>query len=226
MCWSTESDKDGLLWQCVRRSCLVERVAAGETFDVPRTALLLTGSVKSLLPLPAQFHAAVQNPHRTSSAADILWPSNISSLWGSASESANSRPSGPGHSSSENDSTHSRQHFVLPSSAVQSPAAAQQDGTARDQSRNGSNGAAAAQPGSIRVVVDDGSAAGAPKGSPAAAAGGDAGSSGAGADAGDLLLLAAPAELPPGEFKGIEEAMVLQVRQLQCNLPHSLVCQP
>lgn len=182
----------------------MESVAAGETFDVPRTALLLTGSVKSLLPLPAQFSAAVQNPHRTSSAADILWPSNISSMWDSTSESANSRP---GHSSSEGNSTHSRQQSVPASSVSQSPAAAQQD-----LSGSGSSRAAAAQSGSISVVVHDGCVATPPKGSPAAAVG--AGSSGA--DAGDPLLLVAPAELPPGEFKCIEEAMVLQVRGETC----------
>jgi hypothetical protein len=35
----------------------------------------------------------------------------------------------------------------------------------------------------------------------------------------------APAELPPGEFNCIEDAMVLQVRQLHCSSAHSLVCQ-
>lgn len=65
----------------------MERVQPGETFDVPRTALLLTGAVKSLLPLPASFSMAVQNPKRTTSAADLLWPSNITSSWDGSSES-------------------------------------------------------------------------------------------------------------------------------------------
>jgi hypothetical protein len=49
----------------------------GRSFDVPRTALLLTGSVKSQLPLPRAFSMAVSNPARTASAADLLWPDNI-----------------------------------------------------------------------------------------------------------------------------------------------------
>lgn len=196
----------------------MERVEAGETFDVPRTALLLTGSVKSLLPLPAQFSLAVQNPHRTSSAADILWPSNISSSWDDASESLASRPSrgsAPGHSSSETDSI-SRQGSAPVVAVLPSPGAPQSDGMGRDlagvaNSSYSSSSAAGAEhiSSSLHVVVHDstgkGSAAGAAAVNGAAAGAGDKG------DKSDVSRLVAPAELPPGEFKCIEEAMVLQV---------------
>jgi hypothetical protein len=163
----------------------VERVEPGHTFDVPRTALLLTGSVKSLTPLPADFSLAVQNPHRKSSAADLLWPSNISSTW-----------DGSG-----------RPLVGLPLE----PAAGGQDAASSSHS-SGSNTAAGADSTNISVTVHDAAAAAAA----AAAAGTPFSKAATAADAGhteegSLMQLVAPAELPPGEFQCMTQAMLLQV---------------
>ncbi|KAF8058312.1 NHX8 [Scenedesmus sp. PABB004] len=47
------------------KSCTVERMAVGQVFEVPRSALLLTGAVAPLLPLPADFLSS----RRTASGA-------------------------------------------------------------------------------------------------------------------------------------------------------------
>lgn len=178
----------------------MERIEPDETFEVPRTALLLTGSVKSLLPLPAQFSAAVQNADRKSSAADLLWPSNISSNWqgdGSSYASSTARPgravSAPGHSGSDRNTR-----------AQPGPASSP---------HSSSSAAAGAAISNIKVVVHDdvtGQREQTAPEPPAPAAG----SSAAAGQSGDPLWLQAPAELPPGEFKCIEQGMLLQVGAL------------
>jgi hypothetical protein len=186
----------------------VERIQPGQTFAVPRTALLLTGMVRSLLPLPASFSLAVANPKRSTSAADLLWPSNISSTEAEGSYQDGSRHSGHSmaqHSSSGSfgDGSMTRQqsapgHFAGQHSLSASQQQLQQQGCAEQ--------------GQVRVVLYGSSAAAPDAGH--AGANGTSGSAGAAAPAAagdDASLLAAPAELPPGEFACTVEAMVLQV---------------
>lgn len=161
----------------------MERVEPGHTFDVPRTALLLTGSVKSLTPLPADFSLAVQNPNRKSSAADLLWPSNISSTWDGSGRPLVGLP---------------LEH-----------AAGGQDAASSSHSSSGSNTAAGADSTNISVTVHDAADAAAAAGTPfsKAATAADAGHT----EEGSLMQLVAPAELPPGEFQCMTQAMLLQV---------------
>lgn len=198
------------------RSCLVERIEPEQTFEVPRTALLLTGSVKSLLPLPAQFSAAVQNTDRKSSAADLLWPSNISSNWdGSSDASSNGRPSrvsAPGHSGSD---SMQRQASAPSSTLLQSSAckaallgSAETQPGAAGSSDSDSSSAAGLKMSNLKVVVHDVTEQREQSTSRAPAAGSSSAAAGHGADP---LWLHAPAELPPGEFKCIEQGMLLQV---------------
>lgn len=217
----------------VCRSCLVERVEAGQTFDVPRTALLLTGSVKSLLPLPASFSLAVQNPKRKSSAADLLWPSNISSTWDPdrADSSPGRRMSAPADVTGDSgDLGGLPQQQQLPVAhdvavaSVQLPHTPERSFAVSGHGQLGGHDAASSSASSASST--DAGMNGAP-GTPfakAAAASGAAGGSrheaatAAEARSGrahveevDSLQLVAPAELPPGEFKCLAQAMVLQV---------------
>jgi hypothetical protein len=211
----------------------VERVQPGQTFDVPRTALLLTGSVKSLLPLPASFSAAVQNPKRHVSAADLLWPSNISGgQWsGASSEDSSSGHAQAGqHGSSSSISRQQSAPALNPVHGQPSPNDALP--AQQQQQMNGvSSGASAGQlaggsssstcvidpltatASAVKVVVHDSTGSSDAKAA-AAAASRAPGCNGVGSHAvdDDPLLLAAPAELPPGEFTCTVEAMVLQVR--------------
>lgn len=242
----------------------MERMQPGQTFDVPRTALLLTGSVKSLLPLPASFSLAVNNPRRSTSAADLLWPANIGS-----SDSGSTAPGSQHH--------HQHQQGRLGTVSTASymrhkPAAGSDDGLERQRSapvqlqvggsaagsqilppaqqqqqqqqgaeeaaggigRQGSSSTATSlSSGAIIAAIgaangDDGGAAGASVNASTGSLAGSSGSGnhlaitmssiapgaagGAGSDIDKQPLLAAPAELPPGHFECVIEAMVLQVR--------------
>jgi hypothetical protein len=193
----------------------VERIEPEQTFEVPRTALLLTGSVKSLLPLPAQFSAAVQNTDRKSSAADLLWPSNISSNWdGSSDASSTGRPSrvsAPGHSGSD---SMQRQASAPSSTLLQNSAVGSEPQLGPAGSSDGNSSAAAGlEMSNLKVVVHDVTEQREQSASDARAPA--AGSSSAAArHSGDPLWLQAPGELPPGEFKCIEQGMLLQVGAL------------
>lgn len=204
----------------------MERVEPGQTFDVPRTALLLTGSVKSLLPLPASFSLAVQNPKRKSSAADLLWPSNISSTW-----DANGSDSSPGRRmSAPADATGSSGDLdgplqQQPLAGVQLPHTPERAaaGGTRGQEAGGQEATSSSFSSASSAAAAAGASAPATPFATAAGAGGGTGGSqheaaaAAGArsgqqtEEGELLQLVAPAELPPGEFKCITQAMVLQV---------------
>lgn len=199
----------------------MERIEPDETFGVPRTALLLTGSVKSLLPLPAQFSAAVQNVDRKSSAADLLWPSNISSNWdGSSVASSTGRPgrgSAPGHSGGDSMPRQASAPSItlLQSSAFEAALYGKteaQPGPASSP-HSSSSAAAGTEISNIKVVVHDvtGQREQTASEPPAPAAGSSAAAGDSAGQSGDPLWLQAPAELPPGEFKCIEQGMLLQV---------------
>jgi hypothetical protein len=189
----------------------VQQGDVGQTFDVPRTALLLTGAVQALLPLPASFSAAVANTQRTTSAADLLWPSNIGH-----SGSGPAAAGGPLGAVSMGGARHKAAHagVQLPSGADRqhsAPSAASvRVELAPQQERTGSSGAAHARAGGgtgTAGTSSSSSSGGGGSGTVATTAG-----NGSAAAAADPSVLVAPCELPPGEFKCLAHVVLLQVR--------------
>uniref|UniRef100_A0A383VZP0 Cyclic nucleotide-binding domain-containing protein n=1 Tax=Tetradesmus obliquus TaxID=3088 RepID=A0A383VZP0_TETOB len=179
------------------RNCTVERVQPGQVFEVPRTALLLTGSVRSLLPLPAEFH--LRREH-SAPASSIKATAN-----GSAADRVN------GSSGSLQELGRSGSSELLLSPKRQGSGSDSGSSSPKGSSpRGGSPGASVANLAAILehpahdqqqhdVVAHE------------VAAEAQAKEQQQQQQDDDARVLASPAELPPGDFSCLTEAMLLQV---------------
>ncbi|WIA41790.1 hypothetical protein OEZ86_009122 [Tetradesmus obliquus] len=181
------------------RNCTVERVQPGQVFEVPRTALLLTGSVRSLLPLPAEFH--LRREH-SAPASSITATAN-----GSAADRIN------GSSGSLQELGRSGSSELLLSPKRQGSGSDSGSSSPKGSSpRGGSPGASVANLAAILehpahdqqqhdVVAHE----------VAAEAQAEKQQQQQQQQQDDARVLASPAELPPGDFSCLTEAMLLQV---------------
>lgn len=200
----------------------MERVKPGQVFEVPRTALLLTGTVKALLPLPADLslhrgHSAPMGswipPKGGSSSSSGL---SLNSLADGADAPAHGQNAADLHHQGSVDSSTGSDDVRRSSPAGGSPNSSSgnllgriwEHAEHRPLQQQEDQAAAAAAAARVSVRSEDAAVVSSPgKGSlrvDLATHSSDNGHANA-------QLLAAPAELPPGEFKCLTEAMVLQV---------------
>lgn len=174
----------------------MECVQPGQVFEVPRTALLLTGSVRSLLPLPAEFHLRREHSAPASSikaTANGSAADRVNGSSGSLQELGRSGSSelllspkrqGSGSDSGSSSPKGSSPRGGSPGASVANLAAILEH-PAHDQQQHdvvAHEVAAEAQAKEQQQQQQD-----------------------------DARVLASPAELPPGDFSCLTEAMLLQV---------------
>eukprot|EP00775_Hariotina_reticulata_P012274 gene12274-12411_t len=190
------------------RACTVEKIEPGEVLEVPRTGLLLVGEVFSLLPLPARCSAnyglstdnalgSVQHQLESSASSGLL--ANVSVDGGSPTYS-NGTPSMALNGNSPNNSC-AALNKGSSGALVGAPSNASSNSSSQNLQGNSYQPPSAAELAACNLVK---------AGSSLQDNGRVAGTVFAGKQQ-DRQLLAAPAELPPGEFQCVVEAIVLQV---------------